>query len=330
MLNFNKEKNKIIGFGAPLIDLLIKESDDFVYNICDQKGGMTLEDNDFIKNILKKTSQKPLIVPGGAACNTIIGIAKLGGSACFVGKRGSDEYGDIFESDLIKNSVNPILIKSKSSTGKVLSVITPDAERTMFTHLGASMEFAHNDITDNLFNDAAIVFLEAYLLSNPSSPVQAILKNAKKQGIVTGIDLASFQIVEGFIDFLKNSVLPDIDIIIANEDEAKALTGYTDEIKALSALSDYAASIAVLKVGKKGSYIACNNKIIKIAPCGSGNAVDTTGAGDLWAAGFFYGLLNNLPLEKCGELASACGYEVCQVIGANIHDQGWERIKKIL
>jgi sugar/nucleoside kinase (ribokinase family) len=115
--------------------------------------------------------------------------------------------------------------------------------------------------------------------------------------------------------------------LLANEDEALAFTGYSDEIKAAGSLSDYTL-IAALKVGERGSYIAHAGKIIKIEPIALHTAVDTTGAGDLWASGFLFGLVNGHSLEQCGNLGSACGYEVCQVVGADIPEQGWQRIKE--
>ena len=120
-----------------------------------------------------------------------------------------------------------------------------------------------------------------------------------------------------------------VDILIANEDEARAFTGQTDELLMIESLSSR-SEIAVLKVGSRGSYISHQGKTHRVEPVGDGSAVDTTGAGDLWASGFLFGLVNGYSLEKCGKLASACGYEVCQVIGAGIPHAGWERIRKYL
>ena len=117
-----------------------------------------------------------------------------------------------------------------------------------------------------------------------------------------------------------------VDILIANEDEARCFTGHSNEAKAIEALSHH-VDLAVLKVGKRGSYITRGNRVIRVQPHGDGSAVDTTGAGDLWAAGFLFGLVNRMPLEKCGELGSICGHEVCQVVGANIPEKGWRRIR---
>ncbi|MBT8352289.1 MAG: adenosine kinase, partial [Deltaproteobacteria bacterium] len=130
-------------------------------------------------------------------------------------------------------------------------------------------------------------------------------------------------------DIIIEIVKKYVDILIANEDEARVFTGLSDEKESVRALSQN-VEIAVLKVGERGSYIASKGKIIKIAPKTVVNAVDTTGAGDLWASGFLFGFANGYSLEKCGELGSACGSEVCKVVGAQIPEEGWNRIKKLL
>jgi sugar/nucleoside kinase (ribokinase family) len=318
----------VTGLGSALVDILIHESDDFVSETGVAKGGMDLVEEKVIREILLKSKAKPTIVPGGSACNTIIGVCCLGGQGRFVGKYGQDEFGNLFEEDLQKNQVEPLLFKSVSPTGRVLSVITPDAQRTMYTYLGASSETAPEEITEECFADSAIVHLEGYLLFNQNLMLKA-LESAKKAGAAISLDLASFTVVEQSKAFLERIVSEYVDILIANEDEARAFTGFTDENDAVSALAQN-AEIAVLKVGKRGSYIAERGNIIKIEARGSGEVVDTTGAGDLWASGFLYGMINGFSFEKCGKLASACGYEVCRVIGANIPEQGWDRIRSLI
>jgi len=324
----DKNKKLIVGIGSALIDILTHEEDDFLKKTGAVKGGMKYVDRDFIEQTLLQTSQKPIIVPGGSACNTVVGIGKLGGEACFVGKSGADHMARLFETDLKKNNVNPALFKSSSPTGRVLSIITPDAQRSMFTFLGASSEIQPDEITENCFKNAAIVHIEGYLLFNEDLIIRA-LKVAKSVGALVSLDLASFTVVEQSKTVLKRIINDFVDILIANEDEAHAYTGYSDEHKAIFSMAEN-THIAVLKVGKRGSFIANNGKKITIEPMGDGVAVDTTGAGDLWASGFLFGLVNGFSLEKCGKLGSACGYEVCQVMGANIPEEGWQRIKKLL
>ncbi|MBW1893223.1 MAG: adenosine kinase [Deltaproteobacteria bacterium] len=317
---------KIIGLGSALVDILVNENDDFLADTGAKKGGMTLVDSMFIENALSKTDGKPHVVPGGSACNTIIGISRLGGNGCFVGKCGEDELGEMFEKDLKENRVNPMLFRSSTPTGRVLSVVTPDAQRTMFTYLGASSEMMAKEITEKSFEGASIVHIEGYLLFNQELMLCA-LQTAKTAGARVSLDLASFNVVEQSKDILNEIVSKYVDILIANEDEARIFTGYADEDSAVSALGKN-VEVAVLKLGKQGSIIFNQGKAIRVEPVGSGDIIDTTGAGDLWASGFLFGLENEFPYEKCGALASACGYEVCRVMGANIPKEGWARINK--
>ncbi len=323
-----QRKSTITGIGSALVDILINESDEFLTSLGKEKGGMTLVEDKDIQKILSTSEQKPTVVPGGAACNTIVGVANLGGDARFIGKRGSDDYGNNFEQALVTSNVEPLVSTSSSPTGKVLSIITPDAQRSMFTFLGASTELDPESIISDMFKETAITMIEGYLLFNKDL-MMASLMAAKAAGSLIALDLASFEVVNASKEILDNIVKEYVDILIANEDEAKAYTGLDDERKSIEkkALN---VTYAVLKVGEKGSFVAHNNNITKIKPK-SGNAPkDTTGAGDLWAAGFLFGIANGFSIEKSGQIASACGYEVCQVMGAHLDQKAWSRIKKLI
>jgi sugar/nucleoside kinase (ribokinase family) len=199
----------------------------------------------------------------------------------------------------------------------------------MLTYLGASAETKPSEITAALFQNAALVHLEGYLLFNKELMLAA-LNAAKISGAKISLDMASYTVVEQSMDFLNQIIEKDIDILIANEDEARVFTGFSDEEKACIAMSKN-VEIAVVKMGGRGSLIGRQGSITRVEPMGDGSPVlDTTGAGDLWASGFLYGLLQGYTLEKCGRLASACGFEVCKVIGATIPEDGWQKIKKYL
>lgn len=324
----DNDRKLIVGIGSALVDILIHEDDKFIDKTGAEKGGMTLVDNAWIRRTLAMGSSPGIVVAGGSACNTIVGVGQLGGTARFVGKCGNDEYGRQYENDLVKQNAEPALLRSDLPTGRVLSVITPDAQRTMFTYLGASGEMRPQEITADSFANAAVVHIEGYLLFNPDL-IQTALKAAKSAGAMVSMDLASFTVVEQSMDILNKLVRDYVDILIANEDEARAFTGHSDENLALKALAAN-AKIAVLKIGPRGSYVSCAGETVRVQPLGDGRALDTTGAGDLWAAGFLFGLVHDYPLEKCGQLGSACGWEVCQVIGARIPDEGWLRIRKLM
>lgn len=324
----NSNSKLIVGIGSALVDILAHEDEAFLAKTGAVKGGMLLVNKEFIEDTLSQTTAKPTIVPGGSACNTIVGVGKLGGDARFVGKCGKGKMGRFFKSSLEKHNVEPALFTSFSPTGRVLSIITPDAQRSMFTYLGASSETLPAELSDGCFRNAAIVHIEGYLVFN-TDLILAALRTAKEAGARVSLDLASFTIVKESKKLLERMISEYVDILIANEDEALALTGYEEEMDAIAALSAK-AEISILKIGNRGSIIAHGDKIIKIRPMGDGHAVDTTGAGDLWASGFLFGLVNGYSLERCGQLGSACGYEVCQVVGATIPEDGWQRIKKLI
>jgi sugar/nucleoside kinase (ribokinase family) len=314
----------IVAIGSALVDILVHETEEFRARSGAVKGGMTLVGADLLEQTLAASAGKRAVVAGGSACNTSIGVARLGGAARFIGKRGLDPFGDLFEEKLLKNKVEAFLFRAPSPTGRVLSIITPDAQRSMLTFLGAASETRVEEISEACFSGARIVHVEGYLVFNRELILSA-LEAAKCAGASVSLDLASFTVVEQNREFLAEIIERYVDILLANEDEARVFTGLEDEEAALEALSEK-ADLAVLKIGSRGSLIAHDGERLRIAPHDCIEAVDTTGAGDLWASGFLYGLVNGFPLDVCGALGSFCGAEVCRVFGAAIPADGWERI----
>ncbi len=328
LMHFNNRK-LIVGVGSALVDILARENDAFLEAAGAAKGGMTYVAPTEIDRLITLTTGKTAVVPGGSACNTAMGVGRLGGQARFVGKRGKDDLGRVFETDLLTHGVTPELFVSDDPTGRVLSVVTPDAQRTMFTYLGAAAAMAPEEISPDCFKDAAIVHVEGYLLFNRAL-MDAVLRAARAAGAKISLDLASFTVVEESRDHLDLMVAEYIDILIANEDEALAFTREKDEAKALEIMSRD-VDIAVLKTGARGSLISGGGEVVAIKAMGEGApAVDTTGAGDLWASGFLYGLVSGMDLEQSGALGSCCGFEVCQLVGAKISDDGWVRIRQTI
>jgi len=327
-LSVPADRRMVVAVGSALMDLCIFESAEFVAASGARVGGMVMVDYAHIDGLAAKASSAPHVVPGGSACNTVVGVGRLGGAARFVGKRGDDALGKTLSERIADSGVEPVLLLSQTATGRVLSIITPDAQRSMLTCLGASSEITPEEIVPSHFDGCAIAHLEGYLLFNPDL-FRAVIKTAKAAGVLVSLDLASYNVVEASLSLLNEAVDGGaVDILIANEDEAAAFTGLRDEGAAVAALGKK-APIAVMKLGKRGSLIIHGGSVVNIAPYGDGRpAVDTTGAGDLWASGFLYGLVNGYPLERCGALGSMCGYEVCQVVGAHIPQDGWDRIKK--
>jgi hypothetical protein len=206
----------IVGIGSALVDILTHEEEDFLLKTGAVKGGMTLVAKEDIERTLAISSGTPSIVSGGSACNTIVGIGKLGGKARFIGKCGNGDMGNLIENDLRRQNVEPALFRSDSPTGRVLSIITPDAQRSMFTYLGASAETRPEEISINCFKDAAIVHVEGYLLFNPDL-IQAALWAAKEAGAKISLDLASFTVVEESKELLTQLVENYVKLFQASE-----------------------------------------------------------------------------------------------------------------
>jgi sugar/nucleoside kinase (ribokinase family) len=324
--NENSNRKTVVGVGSALMDLLVHEDDVFLQRLGAAKGGMLLVDGDFADSALEATEKNVAIAPGGSACNTIVGIARLGGPARFVGKAGSDELGERYIREISASGVEARLSRIDSPTGRVLSVITPDAQRSMFTFLGASAQMTPEDVLPLQFADAAVAHIEGYLCFN-AELIQAVVQTARRAGAKICLDLASYTVVEGAGELLHDLVDGYVDILLANEDEARVFTGLTDEAKALEQMAQR-VEVAVLKQGKRGSLIHAGGHTYAVEAVLGEGVIDTTGAGDLWAAGFLYGLVHSLPWTQCGQLASACGYEVCLVNGAVIPDDGYARIRE--
>lgn len=313
---------KILGLGNALVDILFKlNNDDLLkqYNL--KKGTMNLVDRDFINQILQETSHiSNKTILGGSAANTIHGLAHLGVESTFIGKVGKDEYGYIFENDLTKNNIRPILFKGIAETGRVISLITPDSERTMCTYLGAAIELTANDLKDEFFKGQDFFHMEGYLVQNQELTLKA-LQLAKNNQLIISLDLASYNVVEANRDFLIDVISKYVDIIFANEQEAHALTDLDANVAVFQIAS--MCDIAVVKLGANGSIIKKAEHYYKVNSV-EAIPIDSTGAGDLYASGFLFGMAQELPLNKCGDLASLISGKVVEVIGAKLDRSEWD------
>ena len=317
---------RILGIGNALMDVVVKLTDEKVLAANNlPKGSMTLVNAETSKHIDEQTgSFEKLLTPGGSVANSVHGLAQLGAQAGFIGKVGTDELGSIYFNELMKIGAIPELFKSEQTpTGRAMALVTPDGERTFGTFLGAAIELTPADLTANLFDGYDIAYIEGYLVQNHDLIRKAVYL-AKDAGMLVALDLASYNVVEQNIDFLKEVVTNSVDILFANEDEAKAFTGKEPE-DALIELSEL-VDIAVVKIGSKGSLIKQGSHRIHIEAIES-TCVDTTGAGDLFASGFLYGLSKDLPLERCGQLGAITAGYVIRTYGARMDNETWSEIR---
>lgn len=319
---------RILGIGNALTDVLLQVNDESLGQFNLPKGSMQLVDAE-VSAALKAAfaDVKKTMVAGGSASNTINGIACMGGHSAFIGKVGKDEIGDFFVADTRKNGVVPMLQISKSSaSGNCTVLISPDGERTMCTYLGASSELAAADLKPEMFAGYDVLHIEGYLLQNYELITEAA-RMAKAAGLLVSVDFASYNVVEANLDFLKKYVAEYVDIVFANEEESHAFTGQQPE-EALNTIAEM-CQVAVVKVGKKGSFVKQGDTIYKIDAIAA-NCVDTTGAGDLYAAGFLYGWACGFDLQKCGKLGAFVSGKVVEVIGPKMSAETWELIKNQL
>ena len=317
---------KVLGLGNALVDLIFQIDDDQILKKFSlPKGSMTLVDSKNAKKILKVTEGLQYqIAAGGSASNTIDGLAKLGIQSGYIGKIGKDRYGDLFEKELVSRHIHPNLLYGKNPTGTAITLLSKDAERTFATYLGAAVEMEADELNDHQFTGYSFFHIEGYLVQNHDLILKAV-NLAKKAGLTISIDMASFTTVDANKDFLLDIVKNYVNIVFANEEEARSFTGENPK-KAARIISEY-CDIAVVKIGEEGSIIHEGLRSI-IVPGIKADLKDTTGAGDLYAAGFLYGLSNGYDLELCGKIGSILGGKVIEVYGARLKDQIWSGIRE--
>lgn len=320
---------KILGIGSALVDILSQlPNDNVLQELNLPKGSMTYVSANDAVSIADRLAKEfgSQRASGGSAANTMSGLAQLGIEAGFLSKIGKDEMGEFFKKQMTDTHVKPLMLTSETPTGRVAAMVTPDGERTFATCLGASIELSPNDIQPELFNGWDIFYIEGYLVANPTMLRKAI-ETAKALGMTIAIDLASYNVVEESRDFLLELINNYVDIVFANEKEAFALTGMEPE-EALHFIAER-CDIAVVKVGAKGAFVQRGKEIVTIPPM-KADVVDTTGAGDMWAAGFLAGLVKEESLQKCGMMGAIVAKNIIEVVGAKMDAARWDNIYKTI
>ncbi len=319
---------KVLGMGNALVDALIQIDSDKVleaHNL--PKGSMQLVDwetSEKIKEATKHFTKSQ--ASGGSAANTIHGLAMLGVSTGFIGKVGKDAVGDFFKADLMEAKVEPLLKYSDNKSGLAVALVSPDSERTFATYLGAAVEISASDLSLEDFMGYDYFHIEGYLVQNYEL-IETAVQLAKNAGCKVSIDMASFNVVEDNLEFLTRIVKDYVDIVFANEEEAKAFTG-KEPREALDIIAEM-SDIAVVKIGSKGSLIKSAG-VVYTAGVIDVKSIDTTGAGDLFAAGFIYGLIQGFGYERCAEIGSITAGNIIEVIGAKMDNNRWDGIYKAI
>lgn len=318
--------DKIIGMGNALVDVLVRIDDDsLLEKLHLPKGSMQLIQEDTLSEIRKYTSgMKIHRSTGGSAGNTVCALAALGANPGFIGKVGQDETGAFFGDTLRQRGVNALLATCDLPSGIASTFISTDGERTFGTYLGAAATLRAEDLSRKMFAGYNYLYIEGYLLQDHDLMLRAV-QLAKEEGLQVCLDMASYNVVEAERDFFDQLIVKYVDIVFANESEALVYTGKAPH----EALEEIASkcSIAVVKTGKEGSLVKKGTEVIQLLSCPVDNVLDTTGAGDFYAAGFMYGLTCGYSLEKCVQISTILATAVIQEVGTTLPAKKWDEIK---
>ena len=317
---------KVLGMGNALVDIITRiENDSILEDFGLPKGSMTLVDLDTSNYIHAETAGMPKSkASGGSAANTIHGLAHLGVETGFVGTVGNDDMGRFFKKDMQINKITPILFRTLHETGRAMALISPDSERTFATYLGAAVDLSADDITRDIFEGYDYLYIEGYLVQNREM-IEKALRLASMSGLKICLDMSSYNVVEENRDFFR-SLIPDyVDILFANEEEIRALCEKPPE-EAARELKDQ-VEIVVVKLGAEGSFCLCGEGMVRVGVRPS-TPIDTTGAGDLYAAGFIYGHMLGLHPEICGKIGAILAGRIIELIGAKMDESIWEKLRR--
>jgi len=314
----SQKKIDLVGIGNAIVDIVTNIDDEFLKRNLLKKGSMNLINLENSNKILKECGITKQI-SGGSAANTVVSLANLGNKVEFIGRIKNDKFGNFFSKDIKESGAlfNSEYVETRESSAHSVVLITPDAQRTMCTYLGASTEFEPNNINYESIKVSKYLYLEGYLWDSELAK-QAFIKAAKiakesKTKII--LSLSDSFCVDRHRESFLNLINDFVDILFCNEEELKSLFKAFDleqckiEIKSLCELT-------AITLGEKGSLIVNRNETQLIKPFIFGKAIDTTGAGDIFAGGFIHGLINKFSLKDCGQIGSICAGHIVTQIGS--------------
>jgi len=312
---------KILGIGNAIVDVFVKVDDSFLLKNKLTKGSMKLIDKNKFES-LKSIIKIEKIEAGGSVANTMAGISYLKGNPSFIGKINSDEFGKIYKKSLKKININFTYTERSENlaTGTSIIFITPDAERTMCTYLGISSQLSKNDINENHIKNYEIIFLEGYLWDKGESELmfKHVISLAKKNNVKVAMSLSDiFCVARHRVDFLK-LLLNDLNILIGNENEINKLMQKNNLLESINELKKVDKLIIITR-SENGSLAISKNEIIQCKSNKVEKVLDLTGAGDLFASGFFKEYLDGSDIKKCLQQGSKLASKIIQKVGARLN-----------
>jgi sugar/nucleoside kinase (ribokinase family) len=309
----------VYGVGNAIMDLQLRCEDAVLDSIGVEKGIMTLSEEAQQQYVLHRLSTHPVHrCSGGSAANTIVGLADFGGSAAYACKVGNDAFGKQYLDEMKRLGIAIEVKPGKGQTGSCVVLITPDAQRTMLTHLGISSSLGPDDIDAAEIAKAKYVYIEGYLFTGESTRAAALkaIDLAKQQGVKVALTVSDPFLIDLFRDQFIELIEGPVDLLFCNEQEARALTGFDDPVDCAQAIHRHAENVA-LTLGKNGSILMHEGEVIAVEGVPV-RAVDTTGAGDMYAAGVLYGITNGLSWKQAGHLGSHAAARIVSQLGARL------------
>ncbi|MBF0288698.1 MAG: adenosine kinase [SAR324 cluster bacterium] len=314
-------KIDVFGLGNPLIDLQTHVSESFLQSQGLEKNRMYLVDLEAQEQIVTRLKEQDTAIvssPGGSCANTMIGISQLGGTAAYSGRIGKDEFGSIYKKKLTDTNVTPSLGEGNGATGSSLILVLDDGSRTMNTHLGMCQEFHPDDISEKILQNSQFVYIEGYLWDTETQKksVMTAVQKAKQHQVKISLTLSDPFCVQRNLDDFQKLLKDSVDLVFCNQEEAFDMAGTTVTHDALSILANDVETVA-LTMGDKGALISHQGEVVYIDPLPV-NVVDTTGAGDAFAAGFLYGITHGKSPLESGRIAGFMAAQVISQLGAHV------------
>jgi sugar/nucleoside kinase (ribokinase family) len=307
----------VFGVGNAIVDIQLKIDETFLDHIKVPKGLMTLVESERQVQILAALAGRATHrCSGGSACNTVVGVAALGGKAVYAGKTAGDDLGAFYVDDLRKLGIAVPVAAGSGTTATSVILITSDAQRTMLTHLGISTTLGPGDMPEHEIANAEYVYIEGYLFTGDSTRAAALraIELAKQHGVKVALTISDPFVVSLQRDLFWELIEGPVDLLFANLEEARALTGEHDPIEAARKIHKHATNVA-LTLGPDGSILMHGEQVYPIEGVPT-TAVDTTGAGDMYAAGVLYGLTHGLSWKQAGHLGSHAAARIVAQMGA--------------
>lgn len=321
---------KVLGLGSPIVDYAAQVEEAFVSQIPGGKGGMILVNDEEMNGLLDLLPAIPPLTPGGAAANTTQTLQRLGTTTAFLGKLGNDATGTAYRDAYAALGGDASRFKvGEIPNARCLSLITPDSERTLRTNLGAALTFTPKEATPADFAGITHCYIEGYLLFNRDL-FFGLAKMARAAGCQIALDLGSYEVVQAARDDLPTIFKDYVDIVFANDDEARAWLGDGHTPQQMAQALARQVPLAAVKCGRDGAWLAQGGELIHAPAQLVENPIDTTGAGDFWAAGFLHAYLKGASLSEAGQAGALLGAAVVQQLGAVLPEAKWGELRKLI